>query len=228
MRAILLAAGMGTRLRPITNETPKSLIKVNGKPLLERQVEFLNENGIEEIIVLTGYLAEKFDYLKEKYNVKLVYNDKYNVYNNIYSMYLVREYLEDCYVIDADTYLSRNFLKKELKVSTYFSGKKKDFQNEWSLHFDEKERVNDIVTSSGDGYIMSGVSYWNNEDGKFIKTKLEKALESDHWQNLYWDNIVKDNLSKVYVEIQKIKSNDWFEIDSLEDLKKLEEILKGE
>ncbi|MDU5414242.1 MAG: NTP transferase domain-containing protein, partial [Clostridium perfringens] len=102
MRAILLAAGMGTRLRPLTLDTPKSLIEVNGRPLLERQIEFLRERGVEEIIVVTGYLAEKFDYLKDKYGVKLVNNDKYDIYNNIYTMYLVREYLENTYVVDAD------------------------------------------------------------------------------------------------------------------------------
>lgn len=112
MRAILLATGMGTRLRPITNETPKSLIKINGKPLIERQIEFLKEVGIQDIIIVTGYLNEKFNYLTDKYNVKSVYNDKYNVYNNIYTMYLVREYLPDSYVIDADTYLSKNYLEK--------------------------------------------------------------------------------------------------------------------
>ena len=110
MRAILLAAGMGTRLRPLTLDTPKSLIEVNGRPLLERQIEFLRERGVEEIIVVTGYLAEKFDYLKDKYGVKLVNNDKYDIYNNIYTMYLVREYLENTYVVDADVYISENFL----------------------------------------------------------------------------------------------------------------------
>ena len=65
MRAILLAAGMGTRLRPLTLTTPKSLISVNGQPMLERQIEFLKEKGIDEIIVVTGYLNEKFEYLKE-------------------------------------------------------------------------------------------------------------------------------------------------------------------
>lgn len=91
MRAILLAAGMGTRLRPLTLTTPKSLTVVNGKPMLEQQIEFLREVGVEEIIVVTGYLAEKFAYLTDKYGVKLVHNDLYDVYNNIYTMYLVRD-----------------------------------------------------------------------------------------------------------------------------------------
>lgn len=73
MRAILLAAGMGTRLRPLTLTTPKSLVEVNGKPMLERQIEFLREIEIDEIIVVTGYLNEKFKYLREKYGVKLIH-----------------------------------------------------------------------------------------------------------------------------------------------------------
>ena len=89
MRAILLAAGMGTRLRPLTLDTPKSLVEVNGKPMLETQIEFLKAKGINEIIVVTGYLNKKFEYLKDKYEVKLVHNDKYDIYNNIYTMILV-------------------------------------------------------------------------------------------------------------------------------------------
>lgn len=223
MRAILLAAGMGTRLRPITYKTPKSLIKVKGEPLIERQIKFLREVGVQEIIVMTGYLGEKFNYLKEKYNVKLVNNDKYDVYNNIYSMYLVRQYLPDAYVIDADTYLCRNYLEKTLKTSTYFSGKKIVSTEEWILIFNEKNKVNDIKISSGEGYVMSGISYWTKDDGELLKYKLEEMINDNNWHNLYWDDIAKDNLKTMDVHIKKISGDDWFEIDSLEDLKILRE-----
>ena len=95
MKAIILAAGMGTRLRPITLTTPKSLIEVAGTSLIERQIEFLRAKGIEDIIVVTGYLAEKFDFLKDQYGVTLIHNDQYESYNNFYTMYLVRHYLSD-------------------------------------------------------------------------------------------------------------------------------------
>lgn len=219
MRAILLAAGMGTRLRPLTLTTPKSLIEVGGKPLMERQIEYLREVGVEEIIVLTGYLNEKFDYLKEKYGVKIVHNDKYDKYNNIYTMYLVREYLKDTYVIDADVYLRRNFLKKEMSGSAYFTGIK-DFENEWILKFDDNDKVYDIEVGDGRDFIMSGVSYWSEKDGEIIRGKLEAAIDGGDFTNLYWDNIVKDNLAILDVHIERIKGDDWFEIDSLEDLEK--------
>lgn len=225
MRAILLAAGMGTRLRPLTLTTPKSLVSVNGQPMLERQIEFLREKGIEDIIVVTGYLKEKFEYLKEKYNVKLVHNDKFDKYNNIYTMYLVREYLSDSYVIDADVYLHRNFIDENIDVSTYFTGYKTDFKNEWILRHDNENKVHNIDVGDGNGYILSGVSYWSKDDGEKIVNALEDVIEKGTFTDLYWDDIVKSNLSKLDVYIRKIESDDSFEIDSLEDLKLVEKAI---
>ncbi|SCI69141.1 Glucose-1-phosphate cytidylyltransferase [uncultured Clostridium sp.] len=225
MRAILLAAGMGTRLRPVTLTTPKSLVEVNGKPMLERQIEFLRAIDIDEIIVVTGYLNEKFNYLREKYGVKLIHNDKFNIYNNIYTMYLVREYLGDSYVIDADVYLHRNFLERDIEKSTYFSGYKTGFKNEWKLDCDENDKVSNIIVDDGEGYILSGISYWSKNDAIIITNELEKYIENGKFKDLYWDDVVKDNLSKLDVYIRKINSEDSFEIDSLEDLSNLTNLL---
>ena len=225
MRAILLAAGMGTRLRPLTLTTPKSLVEVNGKPMLERQIEFLREIDIDEIIVVTGYLNEKFKYLREKYGVKLIHNDKFDIYNNIYTMYLVREYLGDSYVIDADVYLNRNFLERDIEKSTYFSGYKIGFKNEWKLDYDENNKVSNIIVGNGEGYILSGISYWSKSDASIINKELEKYIENGKFKDLYWDDVVKDNLSKLDVYIRKIKSEDSFEVDSLGDLSNLNKLL---
>lgn len=221
MRAILLAAGMGTRLRPLTENTPKSLIEVNNKPLLERQVEALKARGIDEIIVVTGYLSEKFEYLKGKYGVKLIHNHKYNVYNNIYTMYLVREYLSDAYVIDADVYINKNFFRRDIGESTYFSEYKRGFKDEWKLIFDKENKVHDIEVCSTEGYILSGVSYWSERDGEFIVRELENKVEGNDFTNLYWDNIVKENIKKLSVKIEKLEEDSIFEIDNLEELEEV-------
>lgn len=228
MRAILLAAGMGTRLRPLTNETPKSMVKVNGVPMLEKQIQCLKEKGIHDIIVLTGYLNEKFDYLKTQYDVKLIHNDKYDVYNNIYTMYLVRDYLSDSYVIEGDVYFNRNFLDSKLNNSVYFSAKKRDFNNEWMLVFDKNNRIYDIeIGTKEEAYILCGISYWNDKDGRFIGKKVEEAVNGGDFKDLYWDNIVKDNLKNLDVYLRELKEDDSFEIDSLEDLSKVEDRLKN-
>ncbi|CEN23662.1 sugar phosphate nucleotidyltransferase [Paraclostridium sordellii] len=225
MRAILLAAGMGTRLRPLTLTTPKSLVEVNGKPMLERQIEFLREIDIDDIIVVTGYLNEKFKYLREKYGVKLIHNDKFDIYNNIYTMYLVRKYLGDSYVIDADVYLNRNFLERDIEKSTYFSGYKIGFKNEWKLDYNENNKVSNIIVGDGEGYILSGISYWSKRDASIINKELEKYIENGKFKDLYWDDVVKDNLSKLDVYIRKIKSEDSFEVDSIRDLSNLNKLL---
>lgn len=226
MRAILLAAGMGTRLRPLTLDTPKSLIVVNKKPLLERQIEMLREKGVEEIIVVTGYLNEKFEYLKDKYGVKLINNDKYDKYNNIYTMYLVREYLKDTYVIDADIYINENFLLESPETSTYFVANKKGFKDEWKVYYDQNNKLTEIRVESGEGYILSGVSYWSEVDGEKIVKKLEEKVSGEDFNNLYWDNIVKENIDILDIKVNMVNENSVFEIDNLDELAAVKKIVE--
>jgi L-glutamine-phosphate cytidylyltransferase len=227
MKAILLAAGMGTRLRPLTLTTPKSLVEVNGKPMLEQQVEYLKEVGVEEIIVVIGYLKDKFEYLKEKYGVTLIHNDKFDEYNNIYTMYLVRDYLPESYVIEGDVFLNHNILLKNPQTSMYFSSRKPEFKNEWMLRFDKHFKIHDIEIGDGEhDYIMSGISYWSEDDGKYINKKLEEAVSTGDFKELYWDNIVKDNINELNVYLQEIHRDDSYEIDSLEDLNKVNKLLE--
>lgn len=97
------------------------------------------------------------------------------------------------------------------------------------LIFDENNKVQDIKITSGEGYVLSGVSYWSKCDGEYLIKKIEETIkENKDWHNLYWDNIVKDNINNLGVFIKKIDGEDWFEIDNIEDLKKLEEKIKNQ
>lgn len=226
MRAIILAAGLGTRLRPMTDNTPKALVRVNDKPLVEYQIEYLKEKNINEIIVVVGYLHEQFDYLKEKYGVELVYNDKYAEYNNFYSLYLVKDYLANSYVIDADNYLFKNMFRDDIIRSTYFSVYREDCENEWFLVYGDDYKVKDIIVDSKAGRILSGVSFWDEPTAKKIVEFIDKSYTSGEFTTLYWDNMVKDNISELDVYVEELEYNSIYEIDSVKDYKKLEEILK--
>lgn len=227
MKAIILAAGMGTRLRPLTNDTPKALVKVNGQPMLERQIEFLHEKGIKDIVIVTGYLKGKFDYLQGKYGVKLIFNEKYDVYNNIYTMYKVKDLLPDSYVIEGDIYINNNIFENEVETSTYFSAFRSSFANEWEIITENcNDRVIDINIGSGENsHILTGISYWNREDGELIVRQLEEVIDSGDFKELFWDDIVRMNIENLNVYLRRLRETDCFEVDDITDLQKVEDIV---
>lgn len=228
MKAIILAAGLGTRLRPMTKITTKALVKVKEKPLVEYQIEFLKERGIDDIIIVVGYLKEQFDYLKEKYGVRLVFNDKYADYNNFYSLYLVKEDLANSYVIDANNYLFKNMFRNDIKRSTYFSVYREDCDNEWFLVYGDDYKVQDIIVDSKNGRILSGVSFWDAPTAEKIVGFIDKAYASGEFVDLYWDNMVKDNIKELDVYVEELEENSIYEIDSVKDYQKLEKILSSQ
>lgn len=219
MNAIILAAGLGSRLKPLTKEVPKPLVKVNGLSLIERQIYLLKEAGICEIIIVIGYMNDKFKFLEKKYNVKLIYNNKYKEYNNIYSLYLAQDYLNNTYILEGDVYLTKNLFIENLKHSTYFAVKKEMYENEWVLKYDNKKRLEEIYIGYEKGaYVMSGISYWNIDDTKVIKDKLNKLIKNKNFKNLYWDDIVRKEVENFNINVKEVDFNCVYEIDTVEDL----------
>ena len=117
--AIIMAAGTASRFAPLSYEKPKALIEVHGEVLIERQIRQLREAGIEEIIIVTGYMAEQFEYLKDKYGVVLVHNPDYLTRNNNASIYVAREYLKNSYICSSDNYFLSNPFEPEVDESYY-------------------------------------------------------------------------------------------------------------
>lgn len=140
-------------------------------------------------------------------------------------MYLVKDLLPDSYVIEGDIYMNSNIFRSDIKDTSYFSCYKKNFSNEWELKFNKEDKIEDIIIGNGSGYIMCGISYWSKSEGELIKSKLEKISDIDDYKNLYWDNVVKDNIARLNIRIEKLDDKDLFEIDSIEDLKATEKEL---
>ena len=172
-RAIFLAAGFGSRLVPITLNTPKPLVLVNGKKIIETLLDAVVKAEIPEIIIVTGYLNEQFEILLKKYpNIKFIYNEKYNEANNISSAYLVRDKFSNSYVLESDLYLYNQDLIRKYEYHSNFLGFKVDRTDDWCL-----EIKNGIITKEKVGgldcYQMCGISYYDKETGK----QMEKDIK---------------------------------------------------
>ena len=219
MNAILLAAGLGSRFHEITKNNHKALLPIGGVPNIERTIGYLKAFGIEDITIITGHMAELFDYLKEKEGVRLVYNEHYADYNNLYSMVKALPYFGDTIMIDADVVLLDQVFVK-LERSTYYT-----VQRKASPEFDWCPRVENgrvVAMEITDAYLpsMLGISYWTKDDAQRIKAEIESRMQNpENYLNpkKYWDNVPVDLLGELNVGVWQVDEALVDEMDTVEN-----------
>lgn len=222
-RAIFLAAGFGSRLVPITLNTPKPLVLVNGKKIIETLLDACVKAEIEEIIIVTGYLSDQFEILLKKYpNIKFIKNDKYNEANNILSAYLVRDKFANSYVLESDLYLYNPNLIRKYEYQSNFLGKMVDRTDDWCF-----ETKNNIITKEKVGGIncfqMYGISYYDEEDSKKIEKDIEKVFLSPGGKEKYWEQVILDVCKNNYkIHVRECYEGDIIEIDTFNELKQID------
>lgn len=220
-RAIIMAAGIGTRMRPITYTIPKPLVKVNGIRMIDSVIEALYKNDINEIYVVVGYMKEQFEILKNIYpNIKIINNPYYDSCNNISSLYVAREYLENAMILDGDQIIYNPMvLSKDFERSGYNSVWTDKITHEW-LQMVENDIVVKCNRNGGKGgWQLFSVSRWTEEDGKKLKKHLEIEFEQNQNRQIYWDDIAMFCYHDEYqLGIYPMEYGDIIEIDSIEEL----------
>ena len=225
-RAIVLAAGFGSRMQPLTFTTPKPLIKVNGKPIIETLLDKLVEAGIDDIILVVGYKAEQFKYLSKKYHCRLILNDKFNTENNISSLYVAREYLDRCYICEADLLLDAStnvFCKYE--DHTCFLGFHCLTSDDWCATYDKSNKIKTFGIGSNKECVQTcGISYWSYDDAKQLRKNLEELYASNGGKESIWDMAAFSAKYKktIDVYIRQIDRFSIIECDSIQDLAKID------
>lgn len=232
-RAVIIAAGFGSRMVPITLNTPKPLVRVHGERIIDGILDAVVKVGIEEIYLVRGYLAEQFDQLLYKYPmIKFVENPSYNEANNISSAMCVRYLLRNAYVFEADLLLHNPKLIKKYQYTSNFLGIPVERSDDWC--FETKNKIiqtqkvgGELLTTGKNGnlglYQEVGISYWSDSDGARLAEHIKQAYEMPGGKEMYWDQVPFARFRGEYqVEVRKCCFEDIVEIDTFRELRMID------
>lgn len=222
-RAIFIAAGFGTRLVPVTLNTPKPLVRVHGQRIIDGLIDACLAAGISEIYIVRGYLAEQFDQLLYKYPmIRFLENPVYNEANNISSSMCARYMLSNAYVFEADLLIRNPSIIRKYHYTSDFLAIPKARTDDWCFTV-----KNGIITEEKVGGLdcwqMVGISYWNEADGHKLSGHIKEAYEMPGGKERYWEQVplvvFKD---KYRVEVLECRDEDITEIDTFRELKAID------
>ena len=222
-RAIFIAAGFGSRLVPITFNTPKPLVRVHGQRIIDGLIDACLDAGINEIYIVRGYLAEQFDQLLYKYPmIRFLENPVYNEANNISSAMVARYMLSNAYVFEADLLISNPQIIKKYHYTSDFLAIKKERTDDWCFIVKDGVIVEEKVGGL-DCWQMVGISYWNEEDGHKLSDDIKMTYEQPGGKERYWEQVPLVFCKKHYkVEVRECQENDIIEIDTFRELKAID------
>lgn len=220
-KAIIMAAGKGTRMRPVTLKTPKPLVKVNGVRMIDTVIRGLQNNGIFEIYVVVGYLKEQFRGLEDEYKeVKIIENPFYDSCNNISSLYVAREHLEDSIILDGDQIIYNDeILTSEFTKSGYNAVWTEEYTDEWLMQIVNNKVVSCSREGGERGWQLYSISRWSKEDGQKLRKYIEREFEEKNNRQIYWDDVAMFcYFDEFDLGIRAMKKDDVKEIDDLDEL----------
>ena len=225
-KAIIMAAGIGERMRPLTERVPKPLVRVNGRRMIDTVIEGLRDNKITEIYVVVGHLKEQFKCLADQYpGVQLIENPYYAVCNNISSLYVAREHLENCMILDGDQIIyNKKILAPEFERSGYNAVWTEEETTEWLMRVEDGIVTGCSRTGGNRGWQLYSISRWSAEDGRRLRGHLELEFEVNKNRQIYWDDVALFCHPEEYrLGIRPMQKSDIIEIDSLEELAEADE-----
>lgn len=220
--AIIMAAGTASRFAPLSYEKPKALIEVRGEVLIERQIRQLREAGIEEVVVVTGYKAEQFEYLKDKYGVVLINNPYYLTRNNNSSIYAAREYIKNSYICSSDNYFITNPFESDVDESYYAAVYIEGETGEWCISEDDGW-IKDVKVGGRDSWVMLGHVFWSESFSRSFLHILEDEYEWPETADKLWETIYIEHINELPMKIRKYPTDFIFEFDTLDELREFDE-----
>lgn len=222
-RAVFFAAGFGSRLLPITMNTPKPLIRVNGKRIIQRLIDAVRAAGIDEIYVVRGYLPREFDALKqENPGIHFIENPLFESTNNISSAIAAADFIRDAYVFESDLLLRNPQLITRYQYATNYIGVPVKHTDDWCLTVKDG-RATHIAKGGDDCYHMFGISYWTAADGECLADRMNKVFAQDDGKQIFWDDVALNWYPNDFnVRVRACTFDDVCEIDTFAELQEID------
>lgn len=237
--AVIIAAGFGSRFVPLTFETPKGLLEVFGERMIERQIRQLHEVGITDITIVVGYLKEKFEYLIDKYQVKLLYNPEYSKKNTLTTIYQARELFRgrNMYVLSSDNWMRHNMYHAYEGGAWYSSSYMEGETSEWCLDYNKKGRILNVFVGGKDQWVMYGPAFFSKSFSSKFLPVLEEYYHLPGTEQFYWENVYMEMLSgeaakrlpdfpeakeEIEMYINRRQADEVYEFENLEELRRFD------
>ena len=221
--AVILAAGASTRFIPLSLEQPKGLYEVRNEKLIERQICQLKQAGIDDITLVLGYKKEMFYYLKDKYQVKFIINDSFNIKNNIESLRLAQSIISNTYICVSDDYFMENPFN-QFEYRCFFSGSStSEKTDEMYAITDSNNRITRLEKGLDGGRILLGHCFFDKQFSQKFFEIVNSVTNNGKYDKAFWEWLVKDYLNSFdNIYFKEFSPNTIFEFDYFDDLRKFD------
>ena len=228
-RAIIVAAGEGKRLRPVSLLMPKPLVAVNGVRMIETSIRALKANGIHEIYIVAGYKKEQFfQFFQDDPDIRVLENTRYLEGNNITSLYAAKDYLPGSFVIEGDLIISNPEIFDPAVEKSGYCVTYMEHSPEWSLEVRDGSICRYSLGEGENCYRLWGISMWKERDGEILSELVRKQVEEVRDLSVYWDEIALSQSRKLFdLGIREIGGNDIVEIDTFDELAEMDPSYKA-
>ena len=217
-RAIILAAGFGMRMVPINTEIPKGLMEVKEEVLIERMIRHLHEVGITDIQVVVGFMKERYEYLIDEFQVKLVVNSEYQVKNNLHSLSKVKSSLDKTYIIPCDIWSEENPFSDFEPYSWYMVTNEQSIESTVRVN---RKRELVMIDETEQGNQMIGLCYVMGEEAKLVQEKLQEFVKKPSYDHEFWECTLQDK-NKWIIPSKVVDSEQIIEINTYEQLREID------
>ena len=217
-KAVILAAGFGMRMVPINTEIPKGLLEVRGEVLIERMIRHLHEVGITDIQVVVGFMKERYEYLIDEFNVKLVVNSEYQIKNNLHSLSKIKSSIDKTYIVPCDIWAEENPFSDFEPYSWYMVTDETSVESTVRVN---RKRELVMVDEDEEGNQMIGLCYVMGQEAKAVQEKLQEFSKKPSYDHEFWECTLQDK-NKWMIPSKVVDSKQFIEINTYEQLREID------